>query len=78
MCVMGDSIVAGVMQVMSPFVDLFRPGIDGFLPFSILLETKHSVWGKHSQCFLLWNITKIFCNNQIDEVVGIGKAVCSP
>ena len=80
--VMRDSIVAGVMQVMSPVVDLFRPGISPFPIFDFRLpidEECHTAWGQNPhEFFIPYHVSCIPYHYQIHEIVGIGKMVFRP
>ena len=69
--VMGNCVVARVMQEMSPLVDVARSSLDDFLPLAAALNADHAFRNQNSHQFVRWDLVRILYDNQVDQIVRV-------
>ncbi len=76
--VAGHGVVARVVQVMSPFVDVGGPRLDRLCPLAVLLDVRHAVGAQDAHHFVHRDGAQVLRDEQVDEVVGVGQAFAAP
>ena len=74
--VIGHSVVAGVMHVMGPLINIFRTGLDNLCPFAVFFEVGDAVWNQHSHYLIGRNPVRLVTDQQVHEIVNVRQAVC--
>ena len=71
--IVGDRVVAGVVQVVRPLVDLRRPRLHHFRPAAVGLDAGDGTRGQNTHHLRMGYAAEVFGDNEVDEVVGVGK-----
>ena len=57
------------MPVVGPFIDFLRPRLDRLDPFTTFPNVGNTVWTKHTHYFIQRDLTRVFRDNQIHQIV---------
>jgi hypothetical protein len=70
-----DGIVARVVQVVGPLINVVRPGLDGLGPLARLAQIGDPLRSEHAQNLPLGYVCRSVDHHQIDEVVDVGQVL---
>ena len=73
--ILGLGVASGSMEIMSPFVDVLRPGLGKAFPFPVLLDEGLAQGRKDSKDFLFLYLEVFLTDDQGHQVVDIGQVV---
>ena len=70
-------VVACVIQVMRPFINLFWPGLDHLFPAMVFLDIGHAFRAQHSHYLIHGHVAKVFGDNEVNEIISVWKPVAT-
>jgi len=73
--VVGDGVVRGIVQVVCPFVDGVRPGLDGLFPAAGFPDACHAAGRQDAQDLLHPHAAEVVGHQEVDQVADVRQVV---